>query len=84
VTTTPALWVDPTPVPAEWVDPTTADLEAIEAEWPSIAADLAFVTAVCDYLASTDPVPCRPHRAGITVDRPARPFPTRRTPEVIR
>lgn len=66
-------------------NPTPAELAAIEAEWPLIAAELDVVTAECRLAASGDELAIRAHRravarlASVTRDRArtthASPFP---------
>lgn len=55
----------------EWdVEPDEADLAAIEAEWPVLAAELAVVEAQCRFLASPDTSTRRAlRRAEATRDR---------------
>ena len=47
-------------------DPTPADLAAIEAEWPLIAAELYVVTAECRLATSPDELATRAHRRAVT------------------
>lgn len=46
-------------------DPTPAELAAIEAEWPVIAAELDVVTAECRLVASPDELATRAHRRAV-------------------
>lgn len=58
--------------PGDWSEPTTAELEAIEAEWPVLAAELAVVTAECRLLTSPDESACRALRRALAArDRAA-------------
>ncbi len=50
--------------PERWQEPTAADLAAIDAEWPAIAADLAAVDQLIARLTAIDTDP---------TDPPARP-----------
>jgi hypothetical protein len=74
---------DQSPARLGWVDPTVEDLEAFEAEWPLIAADLAFVTVYCDFLANGELDSRRPTGSG-AAGQTGRLSPIRPTSEVPR
>ncbi|GAA1863812.1 hypothetical protein GCM10009751_22270 [Myceligenerans crystallogenes] len=50
---------------SEEAEPTSSDLEAIEAEWPLLAAELSVVDAECRLLALPCEVTVRSHRRAV-------------------
>lgn len=51
--------------PAEEVGPTSSDLDAIEAEWPLLAAEVSVVDAECRLLVLPGEVTVRAHRRAV-------------------